>query len=310
MTLSGKRLLCFLFLAGAGWFGFGSVVLAGEVPALRLRTAWDEYGFQAWKNANRIFAEVAAAPEASGVEKLQARFGLALVMQYQLPGDDPAAARGMYEALLKDVPAGDVLRAVILGQIGSCLFEQTAADYAQGREFLRKALAEQTADVFITQEIIVRLLASYLQRPSLKEFREGLTAADELLPKMAEGALASVAHGLAAQMAFATGDVKRFEAELVAQAQAGVENRVIKQQVLFRVARINETTFRNYAKAAEYYQKLHDEIPTSPQAYWAGLRAAELRQGKLNSDYAPPLVKDESAGAGTAGDGKAAGGAR
>jgi hypothetical protein len=309
MQLPGRRFLLFLFLAVTSWFAGVSSAAAGETPATRLRAAWDEYGFQAWSNTRRIFAGVAASAAASAAEKHQARFGLALVTQYQLPGYDPAAARGMYEALLRDVPAGEALRAAILGQIGSCLFEQTPADYDQGRVFLRKALAEQTADAFITQEISVRLLASYLQRPSLKEFKAGLAVADELLPKMPRGTLTSVAHGLAAQLAFAVGDLKRFEAELVAQEGAGVENREIRQQVLFRIARLNETVLRDYGKAADYYQKLHDEIPTSTQAYWAGLRAAELRQGKLNSAYAPPLVKDEGREAGAAGDAKAAGGA-
>lgn len=258
-------------------------------PPAALQEAWDEYGYQAWKNAARLFAGVEAAATATPEEKLQARFGLALIRQYQMPGQDPEGAVSLHKQLLDEVPADSPLRVAVLEELGSCYLDKPAANVAKARDYFRMALAEAPPGSFAAQDAALRLLASYMRRANRADFQEGLKVADDLLPQLKGGKLESVAHGLAAQLAYSNGDLPRFAAELQAQEKAGIENRSIRGRVLFQIARVSEVEFKDYKKAEQFYRRLHDEMPSSDQAYFAGLRADELARGKINSDYEPPL---------------------
>jgi hypothetical protein len=73
------------------------------------------------------------------------------------------------------------------------------------------------------------------------------------------------------------------------QYRAGISNIKVKETVLFRLARLHEVELGDYALAEDYYRRLAAEVPSSQKAYFAVLRADELKAGKLDSDYAPPL---------------------
>jgi hypothetical protein len=274
--------------------------VAAETPADRLKMAWEEYGYQAWSRAERLFGDVRRSPASTAEQRRQAQLGEAFMAQYRMPGRDPAAAVALYEALIRELPATNDLRVVALTQIGSCHLETTPPDFARGRAALRQALDLPARDALVGHEAALRLLASYVRRPGEADVREGLAAADGLLARLEGSPVAGVAHGIASQLAFRAGDLRLFERELMAQDRAGIVNRSIKARVLFQIARLNETEFRDYAKAARYYRRLHDEVPSSETAYYAGLRAAELERGQLDSAYAPPLSSTNLPAAATA----------
>lgn len=277
----------------------GAFVPAGESNPQLLKRAWDEYAFQTFPTARRLFQQALDAKGATDEEKFQARYGLAMIVHYQMPGRDPAAAIPMLQALLDSLPAGHRLRPHVLADMGACHIETSPPDYEAGRACYRKVLATVEGNPTIVQTTALRLISSFLHLPSQAEFQRGTAAVAEVMPRLAGTPLESSAHGLAAQLAYYQDDLPRFAAELKAQYASGIENIQIKAAVLFQIARVSEVALRDFKQAEHYYRKMAKECSFDIRAYFAGLRAEELARGKINSDYAPPLVPEpKSAGGG------------
>jgi len=262
---------------------------AQEPPAHLLGRAWNEYGLQAFSNAEKLFAEVAESERASQEERWQARLGRAFITHYQMPGRDPQAAVVQYEALLQEVGEQDRWRGQILGRLADCHMEIVPAQVDRARLLYGQALDALPNDSPLVQETMLRLLSSYLQRPDREEIERGLQSADKMASRFAETPFASVFHGMRAEMAFFIGDYSVLAEALDAQYRAGISNVRVKEVVLFRLARINEVALGNYDRAEAYYRLLASEVPSSQKAHFATLRADELKSGQLDSDYAPPL---------------------
>jgi hypothetical protein len=288
------QVVALVFVAGltATWTAFAA---SEESPSTLLMRAWEEYGFQAWTTSDALFQRVVASAAASPDERFQARLGKAFVLQNQMPGRSPEDAAKLYAALLQDLPAKHTMRALALDCQGACLIDAKTPDYDKGRALLREAMATTPAQPLVVQDAALRLLSSYLKRPDMEQYKAGLAIADELLPRLKGATLEGVAHQMAAYLAFWTGDLKRCSAEREAQYRCGIESRAWKEWTMFNIARLSEAAFHDYGKAAEWYQRLHDELPAESRAYFSGLRAAELRAGKINSDYEPPLIPERAA---------------
>ncbi len=270
---------------------------AEEMPSDLLRQAWEEYGLQAFSNAERLFDAVLDSEEASQQERWQAMLGQAFITHYQMPGRDPEEAIEQYEALLKEVGDQGEWRGQILGRLADCYVELTPSQMDKARSLYEEALLALPSESLLVQETMLRLLSSYLQRPDRSELARGLQRATELLPRFADTPFASVFHGLRAEMAFFADDYPLLAEALDSQYRAGINNVRVKEMVLFRLARLHEVELGNYAQAEDYYRRLAIEVPSSQKAYFAVLRADELKAGKLDSDYAPPLtpqVEDET----------------
>jgi hypothetical protein len=273
-------------------------VQAQETPTDLLVQAWQEYGLQAFYNADALFARIADVSK--GETRWQALFGQAQITHYQMPGRDPAAAIPLYEALLAEIAlseAGDAgpWRGLILARLADCHAELQPQQIDRARSLYREALAETPPNSPMVQETTLRLLATYLQIPDRAEISRGLQVADEFAAQMADSPFASVFHGLRAEMAFFVADYPALAAALDAQYQAGISNIKVKELVLFRLARLHEVELGDYERAEAYYRTLVREVPSSKKAHFAGLRADELRASKLDSDYAPPLSKRSAA---------------
>ena len=140
----------------------GPAVRAGEgVPQL-LKRAWDEYAFQTFPTARRLFERALRADGATDDEKFQARCGLAMIVHYQMPGRDPAAAIPVFQALLDDLPAGHRLRPHVLADMGACHVEKSPPDFEAGRACFRKVLATVEGTPTIVQTTALRLISSFL----------------------------------------------------------------------------------------------------------------------------------------------------
>lgn len=260
---------------------------AQESTADQLALAWREYGLQAFSTADGLFANVAET--AQGETRWQALLGEAQIVHYQMPGRDPAAAIPLYEALLAEV--GDLAewRGQVLARLADCHVEVVPVQIDKARTLYREALSILPATSLMVQETALRFLATYLQRPDRAEIARGLEASDEFTAQMAGTPFASIFHGLRAEMAFFTGNYPALAEALDQQYRAGISNVSVKEGVLFRLARLNEVELGDYVKAEAYYRELAREVPSSKKAHFATLRADELKAGKLDSDYAPPL---------------------
>lgn len=295
MNIQSKITRCALVLALCGGAG---PVLSQSAPADALGRAWNEYGLQAFANADELFAEVMQSDQATQEERWQAQLGRAFITHYQMPGRDPAAAIPQYQALLEQVGQRGLWRGQLLGRLADCHMEITPAQVDRARELYEQALSALPADSPLVQETMLRLLSSYLQRPDRDEIARGLQVAAGMTPRFAGTPFASVFHGMRAEMAFFIGDYPALANALDAQYRAGISNVRVKEAVLFRLARINEVELGEYARAEGYYRLLASEVPSSQKAHFATLRADELKEGKLDSDYAPPLstpVEDQRA---------------
>jgi tetratricopeptide (TPR) repeat protein len=264
-------------------------VLAQEDPAQLLGQAWSEYGLQAFSSADEIFSEVAESSQANKEQRWQALLGSAYIMHYQMPGRDPEAAIPLYEALLKEVGDASEWRGQLLGRLADCHVELVPAQVGKARSLYKEAISALAPESLLIPETSLRLLSSYIQRPDVEEIKRGLLLAEELAPRFIDTPFASVFHGLRAEMAFFIADYVALVDALDKQYRAGINNISVKELVLFRLARIHEVELGDYKRAEQYYRRLAAEVPSSKKAHFALLRADELKIGKLDSDYAPPL---------------------
>jgi len=274
--------------------GIGSA-LAQEAPDQLLGRAWNEYGLQAFSNAEELFSEVSESSLANKEERWQALLGLAFIMHYQMPGRDPEAAIPLYEDLLKQVGETREWRGQVLGRLADCHVEIVPPQMDKARSLYKEAISSLAPGSLLIPETSLRLLSSYIQRPDREEIKRGLALAEELAPRFTDTPFESVFHGLRAEMAFFIDDYVALVDALDKQYRAGINNISVKELVLFRLARINEVELGDYKRAEAYYRRLATEVPSSQKAHFAMLRANELKAGKLDSDYAPPLspgVKD------------------
>lgn len=274
-------LLCFLLCGTESW--------AAEAPSVLLQNAWAEYGFQAFGNAQNLFEEAADSPQATPEQRLQARLGLAFITHHQMPGRDPEAALPLYESLLQEIPQGHHLRFLLLARIGDCHAEFDPPQLERARQFYRQGLETAADTSLMVQETILRLVTTYMNRPDPEAFAQGLAVAEEFAPWMQGAHFESIFYGLQVELSFFLGDPERMAAALERQYRAGISNVKVKENVLFQLARLHEVELRDFATAEAYYRQLSAEIPSSQKAYFARLRADELRAGKLQSAYGPPL---------------------
>ena len=274
-------LLCFLLCGTESW--------AAEAPSVLLKNAWAEYGFQAFDSAQNLFEEAEESPQSTPEQRLQARLGLAFITHQQMPGRDPEAALTLYESLLQEIPQDHNLRFLLLSRIGDCHAESDPPEFERARQFYRQGLETATDTSLMVQETILRLVTTYMNRPDSEAFAQGLAVAEEFAPRMQGVHFESIFYGLQVELSFFLGAHERMAAALERQYRAGISNVKVKENVLFQLARLHEVELRDFPKAEAYYRQLAAEIPSSQKAYFARLRADELRAGKLQSAYGPPL---------------------
>ncbi|NKB66971.1 MAG: tetratricopeptide repeat protein [Candidatus Latescibacteria bacterium] len=270
-----------LVLALSG-LGIGPLV-AQEAPQALLDLAWEEYGLQAFANADRLFDRAADAQGATQVQRWQALLGQAFITQYQMPGRDPEAALEQYQELLDEVGQDSTWRGLILARLGDCHAELDPPQFAAARDYYRQALAVLPHQAALAQETILRLLTTYMHKPDRGELARGLAEAQEWSERLQGSAFAGVFHGLRAEMALFLGDYSQLAEALDSQYRAGINNISVKEMVLFQLARLHEVELDDPDAAQRYYRQLAEEVPSSQKAHFARLRADQLgEEGRLS----------------------------
>lgn len=260
---------------------------AGEDPetaGATLQKAWEEYGFQNWEAAARLFLQAKADKSARESQKIQAEIGEICVIQYRAPGQDPVMGLKRWDEFLARLPKDHALRPFSMMHQAYCHLVKRPADYEKARAIYLEAL-ELVPDkkATIGQELILNYLSTYLMRYDEAQVALGMKEADIYLPLTDGTPFSTSAHGLAAGMAMILKDYPRAATEYQAQYEAGILTRSYLEATLYRLARINEIHLRNYDEAARYFELLVKEVPTSGRGYYARMRAAELRKGIFES---------------------------
>jgi len=257
----------------------------------KLFSGWNEYGLQAFSNADEFFSAVATSENATRDQVLQAKLGRAFIVHYQMPGRDPSAAISLYENLLSEAENREFWKGLILGRLADCYLEISPPEIARARSLYKQAFAAIPKESNLFPETMLRFLTTYLVKPDSVEIRKGLVESEKLRHLFKDGQFASVFHGVRAEMAFFISDYVVLTESLDAQYRNGISNIRVKEAVLFRLARLCELKLGDYDRAEQYYRLLDTEVPSSQKAYFARLRADELAAGKINSDFAPPIVE-------------------
>ena len=296
-----KLALGLILLGIAGWHGCaagpeadgsrsGAASGSAQDATSLLAQGWQEYGFQSFAPAQRL---VVATGEVAGVtpgQRWEARLGTAMIVHNQMPGRDPVSAEPLYAELLEQTEDPD-RQALALTRLGDCRAELRPPDLEAARDHYRRALALATPKSLPAQDTALRLVSTYMQKPSAQEFARGLEVAAEMESGLEGTVLAGALYGLQAELALFVGDNPRFTRALRRQYEAGIHNVQIKERVLFQLARLHEVELDDYTPAESFYRRLAAEVPTSQKAHFAALRADELARGQLDSDYAPPLTE-------------------
>ena len=262
-----------VLILGCMWI---SVLGAEEMPQILLNQAWEEYGLQAFPNADKLF-ERAALAAADGTElHWQALLGQVFITQYQMPGRDPKEAIEQYQVLLDEVGQDTFWRGLILSRVGDCYTELDPPQFATAREYYRQAIELLPQTATLAQETILRLLTTYMHKPDRDELAQGLTAAKQWIGRLQGSAFEGVFHGLRAEMALFVADYPLLVEALESQYQAGINNIRVKEMVLFQLARLHEVELDDRVGAERYYRQLAKEVPSSQKAHFAQLRADQL----------------------------------
>jgi hypothetical protein len=250
-----------------------------------LHRAWEEYGYQSFAAADRLFEAAGSQPGASKELKLQSLLGRAFIVQHQMPRRDPARALAMYSSLLEQIGTDHPFGALILARQADCIIDLDPSRIQEARDGYEEAIRASPAGSLVGQETILRLTTTYMMQADTAGFREGLEVVDQYSPMIEGRELAGVLHGLASELAFFLGDLRRMALELERQNQSGIRNIQVREKVLFQLARLHDVEFNDPERARHFYLALADGVPSSVKAHYARLRAAELlHAGRLEPD--------------------------
>jgi tetratricopeptide (TPR) repeat protein len=89
-------------IIGAGLIFIGACRLWAMDPETTARRAWDEFGFQSFDNAQRLFMELEQAAAATPAQRREALIGLAMVAQFDERRPNLARAEALYRRALAD----------------------------------------------------------------------------------------------------------------------------------------------------------------------------------------------------------------
>lgn len=274
-----------------------------------LETAWEEYGFQNWDKAMRLFSEVLLSKDSSDKQKIQARIGEVFIIEYRAPGSQPERAIGLWDGIIKDLPQSDPLIPFGMMHRAYAHLLMKNPDYARGRAAYLEALAlVEQKNSSIGQQIVLGYLSSFMMRGIESEYRRGLVEAEKYIPLAKGGKLDSSLYAMVAAMAGCLGEHQIESDALEAQYAAGVNSRSNLEGVLFKLGRINDVYLRNFALSEKYYRIFSQELPSNRKAHYASLRANELKNGVIESKilegeyFKSPSAKEQKGGATEAGD--------
>ena len=162
-----------------------------QAPASALLSkAWHEYSLQAWPQASSLFKQTLNHPESSERHKRDARFGLAMITQFDPRDPNPAAAGSQYEALLASQPKGD-RRLLLLSLYAQCLWETGQHEQA---DRTWQELINQHPDSLISQDALLQRTLAHMKAIDNQETEAAIHYLEAVLLKLPKATPARPGH--------------------------------------------------------------------------------------------------------------------
>jgi hypothetical protein len=281
-----------------GWTVAGLVFLATLLPSLaqetdaRLREAWNEYSFQSFDAAERLFREAERTASAEDARQ-QAQIGLAMIRQFDSKRRDLPAAARIYANLLADGLDGEPAALV-----RSLLAECRVAQGQGGREAVNRLWDQAIADLpssIVAQDALLRRTFAAMEAwdsPATTNAVEELDRRRAQFPPPSREipGLAPVMDTLLGNYRFWQGDAERSREAFIRYcdiATTRTSSYGWYSGALFRVAQLSERRLNDRETAGRYYRKIVLETPNCVQSFYCLIKAAEL--GALSAEEARKL---------------------
>ena len=254
------RVLLLMVAAGCAVLGCGGEPL-GETPKEKLTTGWRAYSTGDWDFAVQAFRGVEKTPEASPAEQFSAVLGLATTY-HQQPNPDLAAARDYYSRL----PGLDPSRGTKLSLLGLARIDLKEGDRDLAIEKLEQ-LRSEFPDTVEADEATVHLAGILFDTrkdksapggfalPPEEDVQRGIEALRERLDKRTDSPLASIMHRMLAGKHVERKQWAQAVEHLRAALTAGITSSRTESAILWQIARIAEMELKDYALAADFYQR-------------------------------------------------------
>ena len=142
-----------------------SLLLVQTVAAASLDSAWIEYRFQNWRRADELFGRVLRDRTADARDRLAARIGQALTVQYRMPGARPEKAAAMYRALLGELGDTHPLALQLRLFLGQSCAQMRPADTLQAHAQFDSVIAGP--DALLAGQAVVDRARLMVRTPTL-----------------------------------------------------------------------------------------------------------------------------------------------
>ncbi len=253
------------------------LLCAAVLHAGGLDSAWIEYRFQNWPRAEALFREVLGEHAGSADSAVQARFGLALVDHYRMPGARPDRALEEYREQLAIVGEAHALAPRLHLCAARACADLDPPDTATARMEFAAAIAGE--DLVVAGEAVLDQACLMVRTPTA----ETVAAARAYLARMDDslGAtpLDAALHQLAGGLAMEAGAYRESVTHLAAALDAGGQTDDTRATMLLQAARMSEKRLADTTGALVYYRRFVSEIPADTRRYFVEQRIGQLEGG-------------------------------
>jgi len=251
----------------------------------RLTRAWNEYRFQSYATAVKLFEEVKEAA-VDKTDRQEAAIGLAMIAQFREKGGDVESAREIYEELIEERIEGEpgILVKSLLAESCAALGEMDTAN-----ALWDELIAGNPASI-VAQDALLRRTMVNMKFYDDPESREAVTYLKKKRTAFPEPSpetpgLAPPTDRILAEFFFWNKEYEKAREFFVRYIDIGLAETIgyeKRARALYRVARMFETIFNDPVSAARYYRLLALETPSDQRSYYGIEKAVEL--GAISAD--------------------------
>lgn len=290
-------ILVFLAIAGGGVVSV--FVLGGsEYGDMPVSEAWTEYRYQNFSKTRSMFRDILGNDERSADDRLQAKMGLGMLTDFQMPGQDPARAIDEYKAVLDEIDSTHALRPNLLLLIGDCYFrlpnpnEEDRQNYVNNPNFRMaeeyyNRLIEEYPEHLLARSATIQKAYIKLKDVRRESFEEAVTILEADLARNPRSILAGTMHGICARVLQALGGrvnllrARKHLMDWLADDDGDGEFELVMNQnsirdIMFQIARLSEMELNDSETAIKYYRKLMAYTEIDERYYLCKLRIEAL----------------------------------
>jgi tetratricopeptide (TPR) repeat protein len=256
-------------------FGFSAGAQAANKT---LDQAWDEYHYKNFRMAESGFNRVInSRGEATDREKLEARVGAAMVVQYRLPGDDAAKALEMEKAIATVVPTGDTLGALVHLLMGRAWLRLDQPDLAGAtREFAW--VIDHFPTSISASEAVLDLSTMPVTSPSKPNIENVIASLEKAIETRPADQFLVFYYQVAGRYAMVIEEWERGRAHLMKALEYTLPNPRDLATCLFQVAYVSDKYLHDPKTAVKYYDRMVKEVMTDNRMSFCQQRSEALKK--------------------------------